>query len=182
MKLSLITLVLLACTIVGAAQIKKDKVEKTKTLICVGKDKAFAKEQSKTPESDVLYLYAVKLFGEPTKCTAEPFNVKKDNKFGKVVFEFGDKGKYVAEWTPPETDEIYIESKSGFSDESAAINKAQEDFNKKGLEMTLDKPEVKNENGEETKTFWYPDEGMNARLFLVYKNKKLVRVGHGMAL
>ena len=87
-----------------------------------------------------------------------------------------------SETSPPESSVLKIEALNGFKNESKAIEKLKEAVKKSGLKMNWDKPDVTHSGSEQTKTYWDLEEGTNGRLFLTYKDSKLVSIGYGMAL
>jgi hypothetical protein len=163
-------------------KIPHKKASVNKETICIGADKPWTKEQTRFRQDHLLFKYAVNLFGSHTQCSGKIDSTFEGKKFGVLTYKFKNKATLKFDAKPPETLVVTLESPQGFGDENQAIAKIEEVAEETGLKITLDEPEIEKSELMETKTFWDSSEGTNGRLFLVYKNKKLVNIGYGMAL
>lgn len=151
-------------------------------LTCQGQDSGWLSEKKEALKNHELIKYASSVFGPATGCSGKVISHFENRKFGEMTFDFNRKAFFKSEAFPPEVSMLTLTVENGFSNEKEAILKIQEVAKNAGLKIKMNKPEVKKSGAVETKTYWDPSEGVNGRLFLVYKNSKLTSIGYGMAL
>lgn len=148
------------------------------------KQNDWVKMQRIAIEKDELFKFGKGQFGPLVSCNGKVNHTEiNGQKFGIMTFVFKKSAKMTVETMPPESLVVKLEVNAKFPNADVAMNRLKSAVKKTGLKIDYKKsPEIQKSNDIETKTFWDTDTGNNGRAFLVYKAKKLVGIGYGMAL
>jgi hypothetical protein len=150
--------------------------------VAIANERDWVRDQRAKCESHLLFKYAEKLFGEPANYIGKVDLASSGEKFGILAFKFKNGAKLTFETLQPETSRVELECEKGFPDENEAIAKLKGATAKTGLKIDWSKPQIKSVEGNEIKTYWDPEPGINGQGFLEYRAKKLIRIGYSMAL
>lgn len=133
-------------------------------------------------EQGEFYRYAVKLFNTPVECQGKITDTFDGNYFGIMQFYFSSGVELKIETFPPESSITTLRVPNGFPDESDTRSFLEQYLRDIGLRIDWTKPEERTANGEKIIEFYDPKPGFNATAIMVYKNKKLIKIGYSIAL
>jgi len=139
-------------------------------------------EWQKTMKQDQFYLYAVKLFNKPAACKGKFEGDIEESGNSVMILTFSNGATYSVETFPPESSMEKLRAPDGFPDEKEARSFMKRYSEERGVHIDWSKQEENHEGDEQSFTFWDPDDGLNAGVDLVYKNRKLVEISFHMAL
>lgn len=139
---------------------------------CAGEDK-------ETP----IFKYAISQFGKLTKCHRKVTSVDTGEKFHTMTYVFKNCATLTMKSAPPEVTDIEMVSEKGFAHEAETLKKLKNFIASIPLKIDWSKSESYKEKGRKTKIFRASKEqDINGWGRLIYKGKKLVGIGYGMAL
>ena len=177
------TFLILAMTICGHGVSQAASADPLSGLECRGKaDHDWLQQSRDSVVKESLFRFAIEQAGRPISCEVKDWSITEEGKFGTLVYQFKNGATYSLESSPPETLAYAFSTSNGFAQESKAISSIKKAAAAKGLHVDWTEPQIEKSGDVETKTFWDPNEAVNGRAFLSWKNGQLISIGYGMAL
>jgi hypothetical protein len=155
-------------------------------LVCAGEGQGDKKTKKLKAdcEADPYFIFSVALLERPSQCQVS-WQESEGQDFGSIKYGFPDGSLLSIESLPPETSLVEVKTMKATLDEQAARAFLQKTTAKNGFHIAwTSSPRIESDQrtGITRKTYWDPEEGINAGADLIYRDGKLIGIGFHSAL